>query len=424
MSKRLILFIPFMMLLITTFNIMPATSQQKQGAQLREKALCVFLDISRRYESHFKRKITFVNYMRDRQQAQLYIMMTSQNTGSNGRRYTIVLYGQEKFVGENDTLIYHSRQSDTSEMTRDGLLKKLKLGLMKYVAKTPVAENIEISYKQDNAKPDDVRDRWNHWVFNIDVDTDVDGEESRQNHEIGSSFSADRVTDNWKMSFNINGDYEEDHYQMDSGDILSISKSWGTRALIVKSFGPHWSLGGYASTRSSTYSNIHFATEIAPAIEYNIFPYSESTYREFRLLYKNGFKSVKYREMTIYDKLEEQLWYESLRATFEIKERWGSINFNLSGSHYFHDFSKNHFAIFSSLHFRIFEGLSFNIRARAARIHDQLSLECGEASEQDILLHRKEIATQYDYSFSVGFRYTFGSIFSNIVNPRFGNRRH
>ena len=26
----------------------------------------------------------------------------------------------------------------------------------------------------------------------------------------------------------------------------------------------------------------------------------------------------------------------------------------------------------------------------------------------------------YEYSFDVGFTYTFGSIFNNVVNPRFG----
>ena len=35
-------------------------------------------------------------------------------------------------------------------------------------------------------------------------------------------------------------------------------------------------------------------------------------------------------------------------------------------------------------------------------------------------LRRKAQATSYNYSISVGLRYTFGSIYSNVVNPRFG----
>ena len=33
-----------------------------------------------------------------------------------------------------------------------------------------------------------------------------------------------------------------------------------------------------------------------------------------------------------------------------------------------------------------------------------------------------EEETIFDYEFSLGFSYTFGSIFNNIVNPRFQGR--
>jgi len=44
----------------------------------------------------------------------------------------------------------------------------------------------------------------------------------------------------------------------------------------------------------------------------------------------------------------------------------------------------------------------------------------GEASLEEILLRRKELATEYEYSLSIGLSFTFGSIYSNVVNPRFG----
>jgi len=31
------------------------------------------------------------------------------------------------------------------------------------------------------------------------------------------------------------------------------------------------------------------------------------------------------------------------------------------------------------------------------------------------------LATSYDYFVAVGFSYSFGSIFTNVVNPRFGS---
>jgi hypothetical protein len=54
-------------------------------------------------------------------------------------------------------------------------------------------------------------------------------------------------------------------------------------------------------------------------------------------------------------------------------------------------------------------------------IHDQLNLVKQDLTYDEILLQRKEIATQYEYFVSFGLSYTFGSIYNNVVNPRFGN---
>jgi hypothetical protein len=52
-------------------------------------------------------------------------------------------------------------------------------------------------------------------------------------------------------------------------------------------------------------------------------------------------------------------------------------------------------------------------------IHDQLSLRKEGATEEERLLRLREMATGYSYWTSLSLTYTFGSIFSNIVNPIF-----
>ena len=42
-------------------------------------------------------------------------------------------------------------------------------------------------------------------------------------------------------------------------------------------------------------------------------------------------------------------------------------------------------------------------------IHDQLSLAKGNLSQEDLLLHRKQLETQYNFHGNIGIRYTFGS---------------
>ena len=69
------------------------------------------------------------------------------------------------------------------------------------------------------------------------------------------------------------------------------------------------------------------------------------------------------------------------------------------------------------------EGLSLNLRGSVSQIHDQLALQKEGATEEEILLNLRQLETSYDYNASIGLRYTFGSIYSNVVNPRFGGGR-
>jgi hypothetical protein len=160
-----------------------------------------------------------------------------------------------------------------------------------------------------------------------------------------------------------------------------------------------------------------------PSLEYNIFPYAMSTHRQLRFLYGVGSSFRMYSDTTIYDQVEELLWQQSLQVAYEVREKWGSINVSLEGSNYFHDLSKNRIQLSGFISIRVLKGLSVRLRGRVARINDQLSLVRGEASEAEILLQLQELATSYNVGGEVGVTYTFGSIYNNIVNPRFGNGR-
>lgn len=411
-----LLFISLYLLCIT-----PSSAQQSNHKliELQTKATNVFLDMTD-YQEYIKTEILFVNYVRDRKEAQVHIMLTQQETGSGGNEYTLTFIGQQNFVGLDDTLKYASKQLDTEEIIRQGIVRTIKMGLIRYVSKTPIAEDLSIDYKQktDLTK---VVDNWNYWVFNIENDSELSLEESTNNLLLSGSFSADRITPDWKIGLNIDVDYNKEEYKTTERKISSYTRSQEFEGLIVKSRGEHWSAGIYGSALSSIFSNTKSFFNVAPAIEYNVFPYSESTRREFRILYRVGYNKIRYNEETIYNKIQENLFNENLSSTLEIKEKWGSISTTLEGSHYFHDLSKNQLRLHSNMNLRLFEGFSLNIHGNISRIHDQLSLPKEGATEDEILLHRKQLATQYDYYLSIGLRYTFGSIYSNVVNPRFGN---
>jgi len=355
----------------------------------------------------------------DRKNAEIHILITEQRTASGGEEYTLTYIGLDRFAAKNDTLVYATPQDATDDDVRNKMVKMLKMGLMRYLADTPLADEISISYTKST---DAVvkKDRWNNWIFRISLDTFMDGQKSMKSHRYSGSVSANRITEEWKMRFNAYLSYRENIFNYDEETIISISKSKSLSALIVKSISDHWSIGFSSGIHSSFFSNLKTSYDFAPAVEYNIFPYSESTRRELRLLYKLGYGYMYYYEETLYDKMEEGRLRQSLQCELELKQPWGTIETSLSASHYFHDFNKNHISLYSNLSLRIFKGFSFRLFGSFSMVHDQLGLPKRGATKEEVLLSRRELETQYTYFAMAGLQYSFGSIFSNIVNPRFG----
>ena len=52
-------------------------------------------------------------------------------------------------------------------------------------------------------------------------------------------------------------------------------------------------------------------------------------------------------------------------------------------------------------------------------VRDQIYLPRQGATEEEILLRQRELATSFTYSGSIGISYTFGSTSAGVVNPRF-----
>ena len=70
---------------------------------------------------------------------------------------------------------------------------------------------------------------------------------------------------------------------------------------------------------------------------------------------------------------------------------------------------------------RLFKGFSFNVFGDYSRIRDQINLRKSDVEEEEILLRLRQLATGYSYFVGFGVTYRFGSIYNNVVNPRFRN---
>ena len=412
-----------LLLLILSAFVLNSFSQEttSQTDTLRKDALNVFMEST----DYIRKEIPYVNYVRDIKDAGVYIISTSQNTGSGGKEYSYFFVGQHENAGMADTLKFNAGPDETSDEIRQKSVSTLKMGLIRYIARTPLAKYMKISFTEP-LKATVSTDKWNSWVFRTSIFGYLEGEQSRKEQYLSGSLSGNKITEKWKV--NINSSYSQDNSKYIVTDTLgnkntyrgdNTSKSF--RSLIVRSLNDHWSAGGTFRLGSSSYSNEKFYLVMMPGIEYDLFPYSESTRRQLRILYSAGYDYEYYIDTTIYNKMKEGLWMHSITAAYQVVQKWGNINFTMGYSNYLHDWSKNNISGSVNLELRIAKGLSITLYGSAAAIHDQLSLVKENLALDEVLLRRKQLATQFEYFTSFGLTYTFGSIYNNVVNPRFGN---
>ena len=392
----------------------------------RAEALRVYvncLDCNTDDHEYLRTHVTFVDHVRDPQYADVQVLETVQNTGGGGFELTLTFMGQGRFAGMGDTLRCFTRPGDSDEMVRRALARLCGLGLVRFAARTPLAERLGVTLEAPAGTPPRPQaDRWHHWVFTTSLNGWINGQSSTRYLNTWGSFTANRILKDDKFSFSVSGSYYESRFDLDDGErILSISRSRSTNARYVWGLGEHWSAAARAGAYRSTYSNMQLDWSAGPTLEFNAFPYSQSTRRQLRFDYYLTFHRADYLQPTVYLKTAESLWRQGVEVALKSSEPWGSSQVSLSGFHYVHDFEKNLLSVDGSVSLRVVEGLSFKVSGNASRVRDQLSLQAQGATLEEILLQRRQLATQYQYYVSLGLDYTFGSIFSSIVNARCGD---
>ncbi len=428
MSHRLRLSLVFTLFVVCALSASRTMAQVPQDTidVLQKSAPKVFIDCSLCDQDYIRTEIPFVNYVRDRKQAHVHVLITQMYTGSGGTEHTLTLIGQLEFEGVDDTLKYVANKTDTQDMTRKGLVRVLKTGLVRYVIHTPLADYFSIAYNKPTAAAK-VVDKWDYWVFSFNFNSWLNGESQYKYTSLNGGFTASRVTEEWKFRFSLNTYYNDNKYEFPTDDTTtvvsrSITRTYYFNGFAAKSLSDHWSAGFFTYLYSSTYSNTDISLTVQPGIEYNVFPYSESTRRQLRIGYQIGVKPIKYIDTTIYFKKSEMLFTHSLSATLSMQQPWGSTSVTLSGSQYLHDLTKNSISISATSSIRLFEGLSFTVYGGYSAVHDQLALAKSSLTPEEVYQQRRELEKTYSYWGSFGISYTFGSIFNNIVNARFGNQ--
>jgi hypothetical protein len=408
--------------------------QDPAGAP-RAGAVRVFLDCEDCDDDYVQTETPWVAFVRDRADSDVHVLVTSISTGAGGSRYTINLVGVGRYAGRSDTLQYVSQPNEANDAVRTGLTRTLQLGLAPYVARTPQASRLRFDFGGGDDDEENRRttgdDPWNAWVFEIGADGSVEREENFNGRDIETSLEARRITQGWKIGFRADGEYSREvFFDVEEGEegepdiverTVSLRHRYGAGGVAVKSLGAHWGAGLEAIASSSTFENMQLALRAAPAIEYSLWPYDEATRRQLTFQYSAGISSFDYREETIYGKFTEVRPTHAFVVGYDVRQPWGDGSATLESASYLDDAKQYRLEFDGEIEIRLFRGLSLDLSGNAALIRDQLSLVKRGATRDEIVLRLRELRTGYHYEMSVGFSYTFGSIFNSVVNPRFGD---
>ena len=396
----------------------PQTPAAATGTRLR-----VYLDCDNCFQDYIRDEIRWVDFVRQPQDAHVQMLTTESQTGGGGQEVVIRLIGLGRLDGVSQELRAITEPSASEDDRRRAIVRTLSVGLLSFIARDglPADLGVRVEADDDDAQRVATADPWNFWVFSLSADGNLETEDSSRLAAWEFDVTADRVTDQWKISFGLSLEEESETFDLDEEDPFDVTSTdrrfdW----FVAKSLGQHWSLGLEGDAQASTFDNIRFSTELAPAIEYNAFPYSEYASRQLRIGYSAGVSRTRYNEVTLYDKIEETLAEHVASLNFDQRSTWGTLRAGVEWSQYLHDLSKNRLEFDGELSVRITRGLSVELEATASRIRDQLGLPRRDATPEEVLLRVRQLQSNYEVSASFGISYSFGSIFNNIVNPRFG----
>ena len=381
--------------------------------------LHVYLDGANDWENYIKVNLWYVDYVRDPLESQVHVLIASQSTASGGLQYQVLFIGKANFEGRNDTLHLIAPIENTNRQTRDQLTNVITMGLMPYLADNGQQKFMFFDYTNKSKLITQSVDKWRSWVFTTTLNTNLSADQTTELFAGDGTVSVAKITDQWKHRITgglsiSNNNYETSTYSFSGQTIIK-----NFRILTVKSLTDHWSWGIEPAFYASTYSNVKTQFSLAPGIEYDLFPYSQSVNHLFTLRYRIQPLYNTYIDSTVFLKTEEFLLNQILDATYTHIASWGNISSTLTASHYINHSKAYRLDWVNQLNIRVAKGLFFTLTGNISLINNQLTISKVNLKPEEIILQQRETLTNYSYSLQVGIRYTFGSIYNNVVNPRY-----
>jgi hypothetical protein len=412
-------------ILLFTLLFFHVQGAMAQSADSCAKSINVYLNCNFCYESFLKTEITWVNFVQDQFVADVNLLVATIGTGSGGTDYTLYFQGLKKCNGMNDTLHFVTNAINTDAEIRSMLAQRVKLGLVRYAARLDVCNDLVIgsTNQQDiddlgiGSNPAD--DPYNAWVFRISTNTNLSAQKIFQTMDLNANVNASQVKEKFKLQMRMSANYSEQRFMVDGEEFRYVLRNQNAAASYVHSLGDHWSAGAFTNIQLSDFSNYDYFQNTNVSVEYNVFPYSKAQSKLITIGYEIGTAYYDFQDSTIFNKIKTIVPNTGLTVGSSFTQPWGTLSGGLFGSAFLNDFSKYRYGTWLSLDIRVFKGFSISSYYSFRVLRDQINIRKEGASDAEILLQQQELQTNYNLYTYLGLSYRFGSIYNNVVNPRF-----
>jgi hypothetical protein len=153
-------------LVALTAPVMVSAQQAPAAGPLR-----VFLDCAACNAELAQTEISYVDWAMDPADADLRVIAREAAPRDGRQGYALDFTGLGEHQGRADTLTYYAAEAETPEATGEGLRQMVALGLMRYLANTPLANRVQIRLPPPPAGTimtiAQSRDPWNFWNFSV-----------------------------------------------------------------------------------------------------------------------------------------------------------------------------------------------------------------------------------------------------------------
>ncbi len=220
-------------------------------------------------ENFIKTEITLTDFVLDRLAADVHILITSVANGSGGNSIQLIFFGKNSIRNNPDTLLCSLSANATDFERRIEVVKKIKLGLIPFIANSPYSDLIEIVMKTTKVSVDNnttkkmdnpvTKDKWNYWVYTIGADGTFNVDQVYKSTQLSGSFFANRTTEELKTAFSLFASTNKFTYEYEYNGGLAkytvTNRDKQLKHFLVKSISDHWSVGYEASYANSTFIN-------------------------------------------------------------------------------------------------------------------------------------------------------------------------